>query len=142
MLVELKTRASRRVIVLPGPLLSELREHRSDQLRRQAERRGLWDGAHNVVFATNVGGLIDPARDFKDWKNLLKAAGVRTVRLHDARHTAATLLLVQGVDLRTVMSIMGWTEMATAQRYVHAVDELRREAARRMGDALWKDAVP
>jgi len=142
MLVELKTRASRRTIVLPGPLLSELRAHRSDQLRLQAERRGFWDGTHNLVFATDVGGLIDPARDFKDWKKLLTVAGVRTVRLHDARHTAATLLLVQGVDLRTVMSIMGWTEMATAQRYVHAVDALRREAARRMGDALWKDAVP
>jgi hypothetical protein len=35
------------------------------------------------------------------------------------------------------MAIMGWTEMATAQRYVHAVDELRHEAARRMGSALW-----
>lgn len=47
---------------------------------------------------------------------LLKGAGVREVRLHDARHTAATLLLLQSVDIRTVMSIMGWTEMATAQR--------------------------
>jgi site-specific recombinase XerD len=62
---------------------------------------------------------------------------VREVRLHDARHTAATLLLLQGVDIRTVMAIMGWTELATAQRYVHAVDELRHEAARRMGAALW-----
>nr|WP_246159550.1 site-specific integrase [Nocardioides antri] len=53
------------------------------------------------------------------------------------RHTAATLLLVQGVDIRTVMSIMGWTEMATAQRYTHAVDELRRRAARQMGALLW-----
>jgi hypothetical protein len=35
------------------------------------------------------------------------------------------------------MAIMGWTEMATAQRYAHAVDELRIEAARRMGAALW-----
>lgn len=142
MLVELKTRASRRTVVLPGPLLSALRAHRSDQLRLQAERSGFWDETHNLVFATDVGGLIDPARDFKDWKKLLTVAGVRTVRLHDARHTAATPPLVQGVDLRTVMSIMGWTEMATAQRYVHAVDALRREAARRMGDALWKDAVP
>jgi integrase len=65
----------------------------------------------------------------------------RDVRLHDARHTAATLLLVQGVDIRTVMSIMGWTEMATAQRYTHAVDELRRRAARQMGALLWDEQV-
>jgi hypothetical protein len=37
------------------------------------------------------------------------------------------------------MSIMGWTEMATAQRYTHAVDELRRRAARRMGALLWDE---
>ncbi len=140
LLVELKTRASRRAIALPGPLLSELRTHYSDQLRFKVGRAGLWDDTHNLVFATDLGGLIDPAQDFKEWKRLLKRAGVREVRLHDARHTAATLLLVQGVDLRTVMAIMGWTEMATAQRYVHAVDELRREAARRMADALWTSA--
>lgn len=136
LLVELKTRASRRVIALPGPLLQELKAHRTNQLRLK-EEQAVCDGTHNMVFATDIGDLIDPAADFRAWKKLLKRAGVREVRLHDARHTAATLLLVQGVDLRTVMAIMGWTEMATAQRYVHAVDELRREAARRMGDALW-----
>ena len=84
---------------------------------------------------------MDPARDWREWKALLRAAGVRDARLHEARHTAATLLLVQGVDLPTVMAIMGWTEMATAQRYAHAVDELRVEAARRMGAALWPEAL-
>ena len=74
-------------------------------------------------------------------RGLCDDAGVREVPLHDARHTAATLLLLQGVDIRTVMAIMGWTEMATAQRYVHAVDELRHEAARRMGAALWGGAT-
>ncbi len=80
---------------------------------------------------------MDPARDWREWKALLKEAGVRDARPHDARHTAATLLLIQGVDLRSVMAIMGWTEMGTAQRYSHAVDELRVEAARRMGESLW-----
>jgi integrase len=46
---------------------------------------------------------------------------------------AATVLLLQDVEIRTVMSIMGWTETATAERYTHAVDELRRRAARQMG---------
>jgi len=62
------------------------------------------------------------------------------VRLHDARHIAATLLLLQGVDIRTLMSIMGWTEMATAQRYTHAVDDLRTRAAHQMATALWPNA--
>jgi integrase len=138
LLVEPKTRSSRRSIGLPAPLVTELRSHRAAQLRLKLERAKLWDNTFDLVFCTDQGTPIDPANDYREWKRLLRSAGVRDARLHDARHTAATLLLLQGVDIRTVMAIMGWTEMATAQRYVHAVDELRHEAARRMGTALWR----
>jgi integrase len=122
---------------LPDPLADELREHqRGSASRRLAAQPGA-EHATDLVFTASTGGLIDPRRDNQEWNDLLAAAGVRRVRLHDARHTAATLLLLQGVDIRTLMSIMGWTEMATAQRYTHAVDELRRRAANSMGDALW-----
>ena len=137
-LVEPKTRSSRRSVALPPPLVAELRAHRAAQLRLKLERANVWDHTHDLVFCTDWGALIDPHADYRDWKQILRDAGVREVRLHDARHTAATLLLLQGVDIRTVMAIMGWTEMATAQRYVHAVDELRHEAARRMGATLWR----
>ncbi|NHA70160.1 tyrosine-type recombinase/integrase [Phycicoccus flavus] len=137
LLVEPKTKASVRSIVMPPPLVEELRSQRSrvNQLRLSAGED--WEPDLDLVFPTPTGGLIDPARDNAEWGRLIEAAGVRRVRLHDARHTAATLLLLQSVDIRTVMSIMGWTEMATAQRYTHAVDELRRRAAMQMGDLLW-----
>lgn len=138
LLVEPKTKASKRTIVLPAPLVEELRAHRAQVNRRRLGAGEAWDATHELVFPAAGGGLIDPARDHTEWKSLLKRAGLRDVRLHDARHTAATLLLVQGVDIRTVMSIMGWTEMATAQRYTHAVDELRRRAAMQMGALLWE----
>lgn len=138
LLVEPKTRSSKRTIVLPQPLIDELRAHRAGVGRRRLACGSDWDATHDLVFPGPAGGLIDPARDNAEWNRLVAAAGVRDVRLHDARHTAATLLLLQDVDLRTVMSIMGWTEMATAQRYTHAVDELRRRAASRMGALLWE----
>ena len=141
LLVEPKTKSSKRTIVLPAPLVDELRSHRAGVNRRRLAAGESWDGAHDLVFPAANGGLIDPARDHIEWKALLKRAGVRNVRLHDARHTAATLLLLQAVDIRTVMSIMGWTEMATAQRYTHAVDELRRRAARQMGALLWDEQI-
>ena len=125
---------------MPPPLVAELRAHRAAQLRLKLERANVWDHTHDLVFCTDWGALIDPHADYRDWKQILREAGVREVRLHDARHTAATLLLLQGVDIRTVMAIMGWTELATAQRYVHAVDELRHEAARRMGTTLWGES--
>ena len=51
---------------------------------------------------------LNPRTDWDNWKKLLKAAGVRDGRLHDARHTAATVLLLLGVHERTIMSVLGW----------------------------------
>lgn len=136
-LVEPKTQASKRTIVLPKPLIEELRAHRATVNRRRLAAGQDWNNTHDMVFPGSHGGPVDPARDNGEWNRLLRQAEVRHVRLHDARHTAATLLLLQQVDIRTVMSIMGWTEMATAQRYTHAVDELRRRAAQQMGTLLW-----
>lgn len=137
LLVETKTAASRRTVSLPRPLVEELRSHRRLQAQERLSAGPHWAADFDLAFPDELGKPMDPARDWREWKALLTAAGVRDARLHDARHTAATLLLVQGVDLRTVMAIMGWTELGTAQRYAHAVDELRVEAARRMGASLW-----
>ncbi|WP_425582001.1 tyrosine-type recombinase/integrase [Streptosporangium fragile] len=45
---------------------------------------------------------MERTEDWKTWKAILKQAGVRDVRVHDARHTAATLLVEQGVNIRVV----------------------------------------
>jgi integrase len=60
-------------------------------------------------------------------------------RLHDARHTAATVLLVLGVPERTVMSVMGWSSTAMAARYQHVTDPIRRDVADRIGRLLWAE---
>ncbi|UPK75311.1 tyrosine-type recombinase/integrase [Nocardioidaceae bacterium SCSIO 66511] len=126
--------------MLPRPLRDELRAHRAEQARERLAAGPAWVGEHNLVFATEWGQVIDPVNDGQSWRRLLESAGVRKARVHDARHTAATLLLLEETDLRTVMAIMGWTELATAQRYTHAVDELRSRAAARMGSLLWSSA--
>jgi integrase len=131
-----KSSAGRRVIGLPEPLTALLVEHRENQERDRVAARQLWqDGGW--VFATEVGRPINPNTDYHAWKRLLKAAGVRTGRLHDARHTAATVLLVLGVPERTVMDVMGWSSTAMAARYQHVTDPIRREVASRVGGLLW-----
>jgi integrase len=58
--------------------------------------------------------------------------------VHDARHTAATLLLQQGVPARVLMEVLGHSQIGlTLGTYSHVVPELAEEAAQRMGDALW-----
>lgn len=55
---------------------------------------------------------------------------------HDARHTAATLLLALGVDQEVVRQLLGHSTVAVTSRYQHADVRLVREALVRLGDAL------
>jgi len=79
--------------------------------------------------------------DFHVWKRLLRDAGVRDGRLHDARHTAATVLLIRGVPDVVVDAIMGWEPGGAARmraRYMHVTGTLLRKVAQQVGDALWE----
>lgn len=153
-----KTKRSRRTIGLPAALVDALRQHYAvQQLERMVVGDELWgqrrDGTvvrnplrrgapqADLVFTAPGGRPIDPGSDWKAWKDLLTEADVPAKRVHDMRHTAATFLLIQGIDPRTVMDIMGWSEARTAARYTHVVDELKRDAARRMGELLWPEAT-
>ncbi|MEU4699319.1 site-specific integrase [Nonomuraea dietziae] len=65
----------------------------------------------------------------------------KDARVHDARHTAATLLIEQGVDISVVQQIFGHSQLATTKRYTHVTAALSTEAATRMGRALWGDQL-
>jgi integrase len=60
---------------------------------------------------------------------------------HDARHTAATVLLILGVPTPTVMSLMGWSSAAMAGRYQHVIDKIRLEVAGQVSGLLWDSPV-
>jgi integrase len=134
--VEVKSAAGRRGIALPDQLFTLIIEHRKrqDQEREHAGtewREGGW------MFAQPTGKPIDPRRDQYEWKALLEEAGVREARLHDARHTAATTLLLLGVPERAVMDVMGWSNSAMVKRYAHVTARLRRDIADRLNAFLW-----
>ena len=132
-----KSAAGQRTIALPDPVVSALREHRRAQLQERLAAGSEWRDL-DLVFAQVNGAPIDPSADHRTWKALLSAAGVRAVRRHDARHTAATLLLQQGVPARVAMQVLGHSQVSlTLNTYSHVVPELAREAAERMGAALW-----
>ncbi|MEV6477953.1 site-specific integrase [Streptomyces sp. NPDC051657] len=135
-----KSRAGRRVVGLPAQLADLLTTH---QVKQEAERLEAGDRwAHEGwLFATPDGRGTSTRTDYDDWKELLAAAGVRDGRLHDARHTAATVLLILGVSERAVMGLMGWSTTAMAARYQHMVDTVRTDVARQVDGLIWKPAV-
>ncbi len=125
-----------------GPLIKLLRQHQEEQEQEQ-ERIAAgteWEGK-GYVFASPTGAPLSPNTDFHIWKRLLRDAGVRDGRLHDARHTAATVLLILGVPDVVVDAIMGWEPGGAARmgaRYMHVTGTLLRKVAQQVGDALWE----
>jgi integrase len=136
-LVPPKSRAGRRTIPMPGQLVEALRAHRVAQATERLAAGSVWTDS-GMVFTGPTGKPVDPRADHREWQRLLRKACVPAARLHDARHTAATLLLAQGVPARVVMELLGHSQITlTLGTYTHVVPELARDAAARMGYALW-----
>lgn len=124
------------ILALPSPLVAQLRAHRRRQNAERLAAGGSWED-WDLVFCSPSGAPIGPREDWEDWRLLLGTAGVREARVHDARHTAGTLLLEQGIDIRVVQQILGHSQLSQTQRYTHVTAELTQHAADRMGEALW-----
>jgi integrase len=136
-IVEPKSAAGKRTVTLPRPLLDALRQHRTAQLEERLAAANVWQD-HGLVFAQPNGRPLDPRSDHRAWRALLTAAGVRPTKLHDARHTAATVMLTMGVPARAVMQILGHSQISlTLGTYSHVMPELAQDAADRVAEALW-----
>lgn len=133
---ETKSRAGRRAIGLPDELVALLKSHREEQDRERDTAAQLWRDS-GYVFTDERGEPLNPNTDYHHWKKLLRDAGVRDGRLHDARHTAATVLLILGVPERAVMGLMGWSTTAMAARYQHITGVVRSDVAQRVGGLIW-----
>jgi len=134
--VDPKSKRSRRTIPLPSVSIHALREHRRRQAAQRLAAGPDWDD-EDLVFPSATGGPMDPNNLGRHFRALCDRAGIGRVRLHDLRHTCASLLLAQNVHPRVVMEILGHSGIAiTMDTYSHVLPELQREAADRMDQAL------
>ena len=124
------------VLALPAPLIAQLRTHHRQQAAERLTAGAAWQD-WDLVFCTPIGMPIDSRDDWEDWHALLAEAGIRDARVHDARHTAATLLLEQGISIRVVQQILGHSQLSQTERYTHVTTALSQHAADRMSEALW-----
>src|ERR1039457_7509970 len=128
-------RKSRRTINLPRACVSSLLEHRTIQDQERLLAGSRWQEA-DYVFTTGIGTPMEPRNLERAYREILAIAGLHHVRIHDLRHTAATLLLIQGVHARVVMELLGHSQIAVTMRYSHMVPALRKKAADQMAAVL------
>lgn len=129
---EPKTAKGRRRIDLPAFVVGALRSHR---LNQPAEPHPTaW------VFSDSKGGPLRKSNLLRRlFRPLLKRAGLPPIRFHDLRHTAASLLLAQGVHPKVVQERLGHATIAiTLDTYSHVVPSLQREAADQLDALLGK----
>lgn len=144
-LEEPKTRRSRRTIHLPGPVAASLKRHRAKQAEERLKAGELWQSTPDdvdLVFRTATGEAIDPNNFGRAVRQLCKDAGIPgTWSPHSLRHSAASLLLAQGVPLKVISEVLGHSSIkVTADVYSHLIDEAKTEAADAMTTALWGEA--
>ncbi len=125
-----KTEKSRRTLPLTPAISKALRRARSIQDAEQRELGAAY-GAGAYVVSDEAGEPVHPDRLSREWRAVCAAAGVRAVRLHDARHTCGTLLHLQNVPIAVVSAWLGHCDAAfTMRTYVHSQPDALAEAAR------------
>ncbi|MGF7238227.1 MAG: tyrosine-type recombinase/integrase [Frankia sp.] len=135
-IVEPKTRTSRRVIPLPATAVKALEEHEVRQANEREKAGKAWQD-NNLIFASTIGTLMEPRNVSRRFTQLRDGADLSWLRLHDLRHATATFLLAAGIEIRTVMEILGHaTVRMTLETYGHALPERMRAAADSMDGLL------
>lgn len=135
-ITEPKSARSRRHVELSALAVESLRRHRLSQLERRVLAANVWED-HDLVFAGPHGGFLGVSDLGRRYRRVLARAGLRQVRFHDLRHTAATLLLGQGVHPKIVSEMLGHSTVAiTLDLYSHVTPSMQRQAARTMDELL------
>lgn len=136
-LVDTKTGKSVRNIELPAQAVAALKRHRDRQstnVRPAAGERWIVSGR---VFTNETGGPLENGTALRQFHRLLEAAKLPKMRLHDLRHSCATILLARGAPARDVMELLGHSTIAmTMNVYGHAMPNAMRNAASIMEKAL------
>jgi integrase len=130
--VEPKTARSRRTIHLAAGAVSAIARHERLQAKWRLHAGPLWQ-ENSLVFATQIGGPLDGGQVKHKFHSALAAAGLPDIRVHDLRHTSATLLLTRGVHPKVVQEMLGYSTITlTLDTYGHLVPSLQAQLVNHM----------
>lgn len=131
-----KTDKGRRQIALSPSTILVLKEHREAQ-DKQKKALGLTVLEDALVFTRADGRPMLPDSVTHAWKKLSGRTGLKGIRLHDARHTHASLMLKQGVHPKVVQERLGHASIqVTLDTYSHVAPGIQQAAANRFDEVL------
>ncbi|NLN70318.1 MAG: site-specific integrase [Chloroflexi bacterium] len=129
-----KTAAGRRMIYLGSDTLQSLKEHLQRQWFEREFMGNRWQD-HDLIFPSSIGTPLSQSNLDRDFKKLLREAELPNIRFHDLRHTAASLMLKQGVSIKVVQERLGHSNAAmTLNVYSHVMPGMQEEVAEKMDE--------
>jgi len=131
-----KTKQGMRTISLDSDTVKRLGDLKANQAEYLLGL-GIKQDANTPVFINEIGGFIDPNNFSRWWRGFCKEYGFEGLRIHDLRHTQATQLIAQNVDIKTVQSRLGHATAAiTLDLYAGVMPSKDREAAEVIGNII------
>ena len=138
---EPKTKTSRRMIALGSEPVEKLRKHLVSQSKDRQKAGESWI-ENDLIFPSVIGTPLDPSNLYHIFKELLKKAQLPPIRFHDLRHTAATLMLLQGTHPKIVQERLGHSDISmTLNTYSHVIPSMQAEAAEKLDELLMPISV-
>lgn len=123
-----KSKNSIRSLSIPSRLCLTLNEYKNDYDTCKAMWGESWN-PEGYLFTQFDGTLMHPDTPTRQYAKFLKRHDIRHIKFHALRHTAATILLANGCDIKTVSARLGHDDIETTNIYLHAMQEADRKAA-------------
>lgn len=132
-----KTRRSRRSVALDRLTVAVLKAHRTRQKVERLAAGEAWQG-RGLVFCRETGQPVSPDYFSEMFRQHVRRAGLPAIRLHDLRHTWATLALRAGIHPKVVSDRLGHSTIAiTLDTYSHAIPAMQAEAAEQVAALIF-----
>lgn len=134
---EPKTARGRRSIALDPSTIEALKAQAQRQLADQEDKSKVWSNSGHV-FAKETGEPLHPQMVSRGFAQALTTAKLPSIRLHDLRHTHATLALQAGIHPKVVSERLGHATIGiTLDTYSHAIPAMQEEAAERIAELVF-----
>ena len=134
-----KTETSKRVISIPDNITKLLEQFKSKQLESKLKAGNKWIDTNRLFVQWN-GSPMHPDTITKWFKSFLERKNLSPITFHGLRHTHATLLISQGLDVRTVSNRLGHAQTSTTLNiYAHSFAKMDREASDKLDNLLYRE---
>ena len=131
-----KTKYGRRMITLGSNTIQKLREHQRLNQEERIEAGIRWQ-ENNLIFPSTVGTPMEQRNLHRDFKSIIKKAGLPDIRFHDLRHTAASIMLNHGVPVIVVSRRLGHSKPSiTLDIYGHLIPGMQAEIAEQIDELI------